>query len=168
MSKFLFDSMLPKYPQFQPFISSHISSQSSTLTTSTSEGSPLTSSEGSPTSPPSSKMYPYVSNHPSSHSSLSGMPGFSGLEDKSCRYVNMYVNKSKNYYRSNKVFLTNENLIHKFRIRISAYKYFAFVLTLLSAMIVLLYRRPSVHFIFFSSKYPYVYQHGVILTHIMV
>lgn len=91
MSKFLFDSMLPKYPQFQPFISSHISSQSSTLTTSTSEGSPLTSSEGSPTSPPTSKMYPYVSNHPSSHSSLSGMPGFSGLEDKSCRYVNMYV-----------------------------------------------------------------------------
>lgn len=31
------------------------------------------------------KMYPYVSNHPSSHGSLSGMPGFSGLEDKSCR-----------------------------------------------------------------------------------
>lgn len=94
MSKFLFDSMLPKYPQFQPFISSHISSQSSTLTTSTSEGSPLTSSEGSPTSPPTSKMYPYVSNHPSSHSSLSGMPGFSGLEDKSCRYV-MPNNKKK-------------------------------------------------------------------------
>lgn len=31
------------------------------------------------------KMYPYVSNHPSSHGSLSGMPGFTGLEDKSCR-----------------------------------------------------------------------------------
>ncbi|XP_037052110.1 homeobox protein abdominal-A homolog isoform X3 [Bradysia coprophila] len=95
MSKFLFDSMLPKYPQFQPFISS----QSSTLTTSTSEGSPLTSSEGSPTSPPTSKMYPYVSNHPSSHSSLSGMPGFSGLEDKSCRYV-MYTDSVMNSYQS--------------------------------------------------------------------
>lgn len=31
------------------------------------------------------KMYPYVSNHPTSHAGLSGMPGFSGLEDKSCR-----------------------------------------------------------------------------------
>lgn len=31
------------------------------------------------------KMYPYVSNHPSSHSGLSGMPGFSSLEDKTCR-----------------------------------------------------------------------------------
>lgn len=137
MSKFLFD-MIPKYTQFQPFISSQISSSSvgsslfgsnnlshtvainnnnsssnnnnsisgnsannnlangnssnnnnnsSILTTSTSEGSPLTGSEGSPNSPPitNSKMYPYVSNHPSSHSSLSGMPGFSSLEDKSCR-----------------------------------------------------------------------------------
>lgn len=129
--------MIPKYTQFQPFISSQISSSSvgsslfghsnhtannnntssnnnntssssnsnnnnlsngnsssnnnnnnsSILTTSTSEGSPLTSSEGSPNSPPisNSKMYPYVSNHPSSHGSLSGMPGFSSLEDKSCR-----------------------------------------------------------------------------------
>lgn len=122
MSKFLFDSMLPKYTQFQPFISSQISSSSVSpassvgpvlnqqqqqnnhnnlsLQTSASEGSPLNTSEGSPNSPSSitasstqnnnnnnSKMYPYVSNHPSSHSGLSGMAGFSGLEDKSCRYV---------------------------------------------------------------------------------
>lgn len=111
MSKFVFDSMLPKYPQFQPFISSHhlstnqnnstsvvtatgtgvgstVSASSSSLShnnTSNSDGSPLTSSEGSPNTPPTSKMYPYVSNHPTTHSSLSGMPGFSGLEDKSCR-----------------------------------------------------------------------------------
>lgn len=91
MSKFLFDSMLPKYPhQFQSFISSQISSQqqnnsTSVSQTSNSEGSPLTSSEGSPNSPPTSKMYPYVSNHPSAHSSFSGVPGLSGLEDKPCR-----------------------------------------------------------------------------------
>lgn len=88
MSKFLFDSMLPKYSQFQSLISSQISSQTPTVSqTPNSEGSPLTSSEGSPSSPPTSKMYPYVSNHPSSHTSLSGMPGFSGLDDKSCRWV---------------------------------------------------------------------------------
>lgn len=89
MSKFLFDSMLPKYPphQFQSFITSQITSQTnSTLSqASNSEGSPLTSSEGSPNSPQTSKMYPYVSNHPSSHSSFSGVPGLSGLEDKACR-----------------------------------------------------------------------------------
>lgn len=111
MSKFLFDSMLPKYTQFQPFISSQLSSSvaslshnnnnnissannqnnSSALTTSTSEGSPLTSSEGSPSSPATTatnKMYPYVTNHSSSHTGLSGMPGFSSLDDKNqCRYV---------------------------------------------------------------------------------
>lgn len=119
MSKFLFDSMLPKYTQFQPFISSQLSSSvaslhnnnnssaannhnnssstnnnnhNSALTTSTSEGSPLNSSEGSPSSPATStvhsKMYPYVTNHSSSHSGLSGMPGFSSLDDKNqCRYV---------------------------------------------------------------------------------
>ncbi|XP_055387983.1 homeobox protein abdominal-A [Condylostylus longicornis] len=184
MSKFVFDSMLPKYPQFQPFISSHLSttqnsssaaaaaaavaaavasssSASSLLTTSinggisslhhnntpssvssvinnlnnsnnsnnngsnsnnhhstnnnnnhtsnsnslntshhsggtttsNSEGSPLASSDGSPNPPiPTSKMYPYVSNHPTTHSSLSGMPGFSGLEDKSCRYTDSVMN----------------------------------------------------------------------------
>ncbi|XP_055679657.1 homeobox protein abdominal-A-like isoform X1 [Lutzomyia longipalpis] len=37
-------------------------------------------------------MYPYVSNHPSSHTSLSGMPGFSGLDDKSCRYTESMMN----------------------------------------------------------------------------
>lgn len=87
MSKFAFDSMLPKYPathQFQSFISSQISSQNSTVSqTSNSEGSPLTSSEGSPNSPPTSKMYPYVSNHPSH--TFSAVPGLAGLEDKACR-----------------------------------------------------------------------------------
>lgn len=119
MSKLFFDSMLPKYTQFQPFLDSQISSplanqlnnnnphrdnanqdsncnNSLPLTTSTSEGSPLTGSERSQNSPPNTaaaivssanRMYPYVSNHPSSHTSLSGMPAFSGLEDKSCRYV---------------------------------------------------------------------------------
>lgn len=106
MSKFLFDSMLPKYPQFQPFINSQLSSSvasslslhnnqhinsiaNSTLTTSTSEGSPL-SSEGSQSSPPTSsnKMFPYVTNHTPSHGGLSGMPGYSSLEDKTqCRLV---------------------------------------------------------------------------------
>ncbi|CAD7083654.1 unnamed protein product [Hermetia illucens] len=112
MSKFVFDSMLPKYPQFQPFISSHLpshnhspsiaSSQSVSHHTTHSEGSPLTGSEGSPNTPPTavaaaaqaaaSKMYPYVSNHATTHSSLSGMPGFSGLEDKSCRYTDSVMN----------------------------------------------------------------------------
>lgn len=110
MSKFLFDSMLPKYPHFQPYISSQLSSSvastlnlshsqasihanshaNSALTTSTSEGSPLSSSEGSPSSPPTStsRMFPYVTNHGPSHSSLSGMPGYSSLEDKTqCRFV---------------------------------------------------------------------------------
>lgn len=34
-------------------------------------------------------MYPYVSsNHPATHASIAGMPGFSaGLDDKSCRYT---------------------------------------------------------------------------------
>lgn len=115
MSKFLFDSMLPKYTQFQPFISSQLSSSvaslnhnnnnssannqnnnnnSSALTTSTSEGSPLTSSEGSPSSPATTanKMYPYVTNHSSSHTGLSGMPGFSSLDDKNqCRYVRSLI-----------------------------------------------------------------------------
>lgn len=155
MSKFLFDSMLPKYPQFQPFISSHISSQSSTLTTSTSEGSPLTSSEGSPTSPPTSKMYPYVSNHPSSHSSLSGMPGFSGLEDKSCRYVNMYVYNAIYYIivPIRKFFFKTKNLIHKI-----SYKNFACTLTFLctltftSTITTHIYRRPTLLFFFVNTN----------------
>lgn len=98
-SKFIIDSMLPKYAhQFQPFISSHFNnnnnnntqqsnpnSNSTVSQTPNSEGSPLTGSEeGSPNSPPTSKMYPFVSNHPSSHTSYSTMPGFSGLDDKSC------------------------------------------------------------------------------------
>ncbi|KAI8043917.1 hypothetical protein M5D96_000063, partial [Drosophila gunungcola] len=38
-------------------------------------------------------MYPYVSNHPSSHGGLSGMAGFTGLEDKSCsRYTDTVMN----------------------------------------------------------------------------
>ncbi|XP_058811564.1 homeobox protein abdominal-A homolog isoform X1 [Topomyia yanbarensis] len=60
-----------------------------------SEGSPLTTgSEGSPNSPPTSKMYPFVSNHPTTHSSYSTMPGFSGLDDKSCssRYTESVMN----------------------------------------------------------------------------
>lgn len=89
MSKFIIDSMLPKYAQFQPFISSQISSQtnsnSTVSQTPNSEGSPLTGSEGSPNSPPTSKMYPFVSNHPTTHTSYSTMPGFSALDDKSCR-----------------------------------------------------------------------------------
>lgn len=116
MSKSFFDSMLPKYTQFQPFINSQISSSTLNiltdhnnresseiaasnsnnlpLNTSTSEGNSLTGSEDNTNSPPTpasttanivSKMYPYVSNHPSSHTSLSGMPAFSGLDDKSCR-----------------------------------------------------------------------------------
>lgn len=52
--------------------------------------SPLTTSsaEGSPNSPifPTNKMYPYVSAHPAGHAGLTGM-SFSGLEDKSCRWV---------------------------------------------------------------------------------
>uniref|UniRef100_A0A182RKV0 Homeobox protein abdominal-A homolog n=1 Tax=Anopheles funestus TaxID=62324 RepID=A0A182RKV0_ANOFN len=100
MSKFIIDSMLPKYAQFQPFISSQISSQSISNSNSTvsqtpnSEGSPLTTgSEGSPNSPPTSKMYPFVSNHPTTHTSYSTMPGFSGLDDKSCsRYTESVMN----------------------------------------------------------------------------
>lgn len=90
-SKFIIDSMLPKYAsQFQPFINSHLNNQTSNSNNSTvsqtpnnSEGSPLTGSEEG-SSPPTSKMYPFVSNHPSSHTSYSTMPGFSGLDDKSC------------------------------------------------------------------------------------
>lgn len=62
------------------------------LATSTSESGSLANSEDGISNSPSVsesiaayKMYPYVSNHPSSHTGLSGMPGFSGLEDKSCR-----------------------------------------------------------------------------------
>ena len=92
-SKFIIDSMLPKYAhQFQPFINSHLNNQTSNTNsnstvsqTPNSEGSPLTGSEeGSPNSPPTSKMYPFVSNHPTAHSSYASMPGFSGLDDKSC------------------------------------------------------------------------------------
>uniref|UniRef100_A0A1A9ZFN3 Homeobox protein abdominal-A n=1 Tax=Glossina pallidipes TaxID=7398 RepID=A0A1A9ZFN3_GLOPL len=200
MSKFVFDSMLPKYPQFQPFISSHLTttpqnsssaavaaalavaaasssapavtnnpsnnhstssghnllstnsgndhvsvSSSSLLSPSANAGqlnstshlsltgdsscspSPSASSslhrslnDHSPSSSavaasaassvaaaaaaaaaaasstfaiPTNKMYPYVSNHPTSHGGLSGMPGFSGLEDKSCsRYTDSVMN----------------------------------------------------------------------------
>ncbi|CAO1427933.1 unnamed protein product, partial [Diamesa tonsa] len=102
-SKFIIDSMLPKYAhQFQPFISSQLNNQiqnntnsnSTVSQTPNSEGSPLTGSEeGSPNSPPTSKMYPFVSNHPSTHSSYSTMPGFSGLDDKSCgRYSESVMN----------------------------------------------------------------------------
>lgn len=62
------------------------------LATSTSESGSLANSEDGISNSPSVsdsfaayKMYPYVSNHPSSHTGLSGMPGFPGLEDKSCR-----------------------------------------------------------------------------------
>lgn len=61
------------------------------LATSTSDSSLANSEDGISNSPSVNdstiayKMYPYVSNHPSSHTGLSGMPGFSGLEDKSCR-----------------------------------------------------------------------------------
>lgn len=39
-------------------------------------------------------MYPFVTNHPSSHTSYSTMPGFSGLDDKSCssRYTDSVMN----------------------------------------------------------------------------
>ncbi|XP_055587480.1 homeobox protein abdominal-A homolog isoform X2 [Uranotaenia lowii] len=38
-------------------------------------------------------MYPFVSNHPTTHSSYSTMPGFSGLDDKSCsRYTDSVMN----------------------------------------------------------------------------
>lgn len=113
MSKSFLDSMLPNYPQFQPFTSSQLTSlihlnnnnilsqnninsiqrANNGLNLSTSESGSLANSEDGISNSPSVtdtttaayKMYPYVSNHPSSHTSLSGMPGFSGLEDKSCR-----------------------------------------------------------------------------------
>lgn len=97
-SKFIIDQMLPKYAQFQPFLSSQLTSQitnhhqsnnnssSSVSATPNSEGSPLTGSESSANSPPTSKMYPFVSTqHPTTHSTYSSVPGFSGLDDKSCR-----------------------------------------------------------------------------------
>lgn len=103
--------MLLKYTQFQPFLdiehskanntaslsnnnnsydynqidrhqnnsSANSSSNETPIITSTSTSSAAT------TSTIIDKMYPYVTNHPSSHSGLSGMPGFSGLEDKTCR-----------------------------------------------------------------------------------
>ncbi|CAM6031259.1 unnamed protein product, partial [Sphagnum compactum] len=37
-------------------------------------------------------MYPFVSNHPTTHASYSSMPGFSGLDDKSCRYTDSVMN----------------------------------------------------------------------------
>lgn len=39
-------------------------------------------------------MYPFVSNHPTTHTSYSTMPGFSGLDDKSCssRYTDSVMN----------------------------------------------------------------------------
>ncbi|XP_058119261.1 homeobox protein abdominal-A homolog [Anopheles coustani] len=39
-------------------------------------------------------MYPFVSNHPNTHTSYSTMPGFSGLDDKSCssRYTDSVMN----------------------------------------------------------------------------
>ena len=88
-SKFIIDSMLPKYAasQFQPFLNNQSTTNSTvsqTATSNNSEGSPLTGSEGS--SPPitsnNNKMYPFVSNHPT-HSTYPTMPGFSGLDDKS-------------------------------------------------------------------------------------
>lgn len=102
-SKFIIDSMLPKYAS--QFFNSHLSStcnnsnsnnnnqtsNSNTNSNSTvsqtpnnSEGSPLTGSEDTGSSPPTSKMYPFVSNHPSTHTSYPTMPGFTGLDDKSC------------------------------------------------------------------------------------
>ena len=60
-------------------------STSSQSTLSNSEDASISNSASVTNSTAANKMYPYVSNHPSSHTSLSGMPGFSGLEDKSCR-----------------------------------------------------------------------------------
>lgn len=105
-SKFIYDGMLPRYASatsshFQPFLNSHnnpsIVSQAPHDIHNNSEGSPpLTGSEEG-SSPPStattissslssaSKMYPFVTNHPSNHSSYPTMPGFSsGLDEKSC------------------------------------------------------------------------------------
>ena len=101
-SKFIIDGMLPKYASatsshFQPFLNSHnnpsIVSQAPHDSHNNSEGSPpLTGSEEG-SSPPTissslssaNKMYPFVTNHPSSHSSYPTMPGFtSGLDEKSC------------------------------------------------------------------------------------
>lgn len=109
MSKSFLDSMLPSY-QFQPFTSSQLNSVASLLqlnnnnnnqtnsinhthnnginlslanTTSANSEDGTTVTQSTTTT--ANKMYPYVGNHPSSHTSLSGMPGFSGLEDKSCR-----------------------------------------------------------------------------------
>jgi Antp family protein len=94
-SKFIIDSMLPKYAS--QLINSHLNNynnhnnshnnQASNSTVSqnlnnNSEGSSLTGSEEE--EPPTiNKMYPFVSNHPT-HTSYSTMPGFSGLDDKSC------------------------------------------------------------------------------------
>lgn len=94
-SKFIIDSMLPKYAasQFQPFFNSHLNNNQSTTNSTVSQTTPSNNSEGSPltgseegSSPPTSnnKMYPFVSNHPSSHTTYPTMPGFTGLDDKSC------------------------------------------------------------------------------------
>ncbi|XP_055302616.1 homeobox protein abdominal-A homolog isoform X3 [Sitodiplosis mosellana] len=67
-------------------------STSSQSTLSNSEDASISNSASVTNSTAANKMYPYVSNHPSSHTSLSGMPGFSGLEDKSCRYTDSVMN----------------------------------------------------------------------------
>lgn len=101
-SKFIIDGMLPKYASatsshFQPFLNSHnnpsiVSTQAPHDSHNNSEGSPpLTGSEEGSSPPTISsslsahKMYPFVTNHPSTHSSYPTMPGFtSGLDEKSC------------------------------------------------------------------------------------
>ncbi|XP_031619411.1 homeobox protein abdominal-A homolog isoform X2 [Contarinia nasturtii] len=117
MSKSFLDSMLPSYSQFQPFTSSQLNSVASLLhlnnnnniytnsihhthnnginlsfATATSANSEDGTTVTQSTTTTANKMYPYVSNHPSSHTSLSGMPGFSGLEDKPCRYTDTVMN----------------------------------------------------------------------------
>lgn len=106
--------MLLKYTQFQPFLDIEHSNANNTASLSNNNNSyndnnqsdrdqnnssansssnetPIITSTASAitaaatTSTIIDKMYPYVTNHPSSHSGLSGMPGFSGLEDKTCR-----------------------------------------------------------------------------------
>lgn len=111
-SKFIIDSLMPKYASasssashFQPFLNSHnnpsiVSQAPHHNIHNNSEGSPpLTGSEEEGSSQPStatttissnlnssaSKMYPFVTNHPSTHSSYPTMPGFtSSLDEKSC------------------------------------------------------------------------------------
>lgn len=104
-SKFIIDNFMPKYASANSFLNNNINnnhsnpsivSQTSHNIHNNSEGSPALTGSEEGSSPPSTtttiassynsanKMYPFVSNHPTTHSSYPTMPGFTGLDDKSC------------------------------------------------------------------------------------